>query len=87
MKKTGNLKLVSLAVVMFLLCGMLCLPTMAKEGNHLLNPEFAIEENNGKKTIPGWSLYGNATIDEVLTPDADGYSENPYVDGNMFHSK
>lgn len=86
MYKTSRTKLASIGMVMVLLLGMLILPVSAEEDNLFTNPEFSITESDGRKTIPGWSLYGTGDIENILTPDDALYDENPNAEGNMFHS-
>lgn len=87
MFKSKCTKLGSIGIVMVLLLGMLVLPTSAEEDNLFTNPEFYITDNDGRKTIPGWSLYGTAAIENVLTPDDALYDETVNKEGNIFHSK
>ncbi len=87
MYKKNRTKLGSIGMVMVLLLGLLVLPASAEADNLFTNPELYITESEGGKRVPGWSMYSNATIENILTPGDELYDETVNMEGNMFHSK
>lgn len=87
MKKTKCTKMVSLGIAMMILLSLFSLPSLAESNLvDFVNPEFDISTHEGKKRVEGWTFYGDATIDEILSPNDPAYLENPNADGNVFHS-